>query len=186
MPIYSINPKYNVNSNNIMNIMTQLIYEISKSINTLYNIVNYKEYVLMINNINDILNNYLKIYDFLKFNIKNIYVQIYNQNINLVSEIYINIIPYKYININSIWERFIDGTYYNSNKIIYSQLDVNQKNNLRYSIISGDLYFIDNIHFIYNDLNTSGMIIKPMTNNDCNCTIQTNSNYCYITTLYWN
>jgi len=194
MPIYSINPKFNVGSENIINIMTQLIYDISKSINSIYNIVIYEQYILMINNINDILNNYLKIYYFLKYNIKNIYVQIYNQNINLVSEIYINIIPYKYININSNWESFIKGTYYNSNKIVYSQLDMLQKNNLRYSIISGDLYFIDNIVFTYNNLNTIGMLIKPVSNNDCACNtntnthsnIQTNNNYCYITTLYWN
>lgn len=192
MPIYSINPKLNINSENIMNIMSQLIYDISKSINSIYNIVIYEQYILMINNINDILNNYLKIYYFLKYNIKNIYVQIYNQNINLVSEIHINIIPYKYININSNWESFVKGIYYNSNKIVYSQLDVLQKNNLRYSIISGDLYFIDNIVFTYNNLNTIGMLIKPVMNNDCSCNTntysnnQTNNNYCYITTLYWN
>lgn len=143
----------------------------------------------MINNINEILNNYLKIYNFLNFNIKNIYVQIYNQNINLVSEVKINIIPYKYININSVWETFVNGLYYDSNKIVYMELNDIQKNNLRYSIISGDLFFISNIDFLYNDLNTIGMIIKQGSNNivNCNCNnSHTNNDYCYITTLYWN
>jgi len=186
MPINKINPKYNVNSLNILNIMSQLLNDISKSINSIYNIVNYKDYMLMINNINEILNNYLKVYNFFANNIKNIYVQIYNQNINLVSEVTINIIPYKYINFNTDWETFVNGKYYGSNKIVYSELDEIQKNNLRYSIISGDLFFISNIDFIYNDINTIGMIIKPVYNGDCNCNIYTNNNYCYITTLYWN
>lgn len=188
MPVYTINPKLNVDSENIINIMSQLINDISKSINSIYNIVIYEKYILMMNNINEILNNYLKIYKFLQYNIQYIYIQIYNQNINLVSQILINIIPYKYIVTNSNWESFIAGKYYNSNKIVYSELDLIQKNNLRYSIISGDLYFVDNVVFTYNDLNTFGMLIKPVSNNncDCNCNIQTNKNYCYVTTLYWN
>lgn len=186
MPIYNINPQYNIDSTNIINIMVMLINDISKSINSIYNIVINHEYKLMINNINEILNNYLKIYNFLKYNIKNIYVQIYNQNINLVSKVSINIIPYKYININSNWNDFINGTYYNSTKIVYSQLDTIQQQNLRYSIISGDLYFIDNIIFTYNNLNTTGLILKPKSNYDCTCNTNTNNNYCYITTLYWN
>lgn len=186
MPIYTINPKYNVNYMNIMNIMSQLLNEISKSINSIFNIVIYNKYMLMINNINEILNNYLKVYNFLAHNIKNIYVQIYNQNVNLVCEVSINIIPYKYLNENSDWETFVNGKYYDSNKIVYSELDETQKNNLRYSIISGDLFFISNIDFTYNNLDTMGMIIKPESNNNCNCNIQTNNDYCYITTLYWN
>ena len=186
MPIYRINPKYDVNTINILNIMSQLLNDISKSINSIYNIVIYDEYILMINNINEILNNYLKVYNFLKHNIKNIYVQIYNQNINLVAQVSINIIPYKYININSDWKTFVNGKYYDSNKIVYSELDQVQKNNLRYSIISGDLFFISNIDFTYNNLDTIGMIIKPVSNNDCNCNTHTNNYYSYISTLYWN
>lgn len=186
MPIYKINPQYNVNSTNILNIMTQLTNDISKSINSIYNIVIYDKYILMINNINQILNNYLKIYDFLKSGIKNIYVQIYNQNINLVSQVVINIIQFKYININSDWNNFVNGAYYNSDKVIYSQLNTQQQNNLNYSIISGDLYFINNIVFTYNNLNTTGIILKQTTNLNLDYNILTNNKYCYITTLYWN
>ena len=151
--------------------------DISKSINSIYNIVIETKYTMMITNINQILNNYLKIYDFLKYNITNIYVQIYNQNIDLVSWVNIQIIPFKYINIDSKWYKFITGIYFNSDKIIYSQLNTQQQNDLRYSIISTDLYFIDDLNFIYNDLNTFGIILKPKYNNN---------DYSYVTTLYWN
>ena len=198
MTIYTINPKYKINYMNIMNVMNQLLNDISKSINSIYNIVIYREYMLMINNINETLNNYLKIYNFLAHGVKNIYVQIYNQNINLVCEVSINIIPFKYININSDWETFVNGKYYDSNKIVYSELDDTQKNNLRYSIISGDLFFISDIFFKYNNLDTLGIIIKPESNinlncncncsssSSYNCNTYNNKDYCYITTLYWN
>ena len=47
----------------------------------------------------------------------------------------------------------------------------------------------------YNDLNTTGIILKPKYYNYCNCDCNcdyncngsnSNNNYCYITTLYWN
>ena len=60
-----------------------------------------------------------------------------------------------------------------------------QKNDLRYSIISGELYFIDNISFMYNNLNTKGILLKPKLY-DCECNKLTNGIYCYVTTVYWN
>ena len=189
MTIYQINPQSNVNSNNIINIMSQLILDIANSIKPIYNIVIESQYNLMINNISQILNNYLKIYYFYGFGIKNIYVQIYNQNINLVLFINIVIVPYKYNNITSNWIRFYNGGL-SGEKYVYEQLTIEQKNELLYCIISNKLYFISNITFLLDNLTTHGIILKPIYNITCNCdnTISSYSSgtYCYITTLYWN
>lgn len=186
MTVYLIDPKSNIDSNNILNIMTQLIYDISNSISNLYSIVNQSIYIKALANINQILNNYLKIYNFFYMGITNIYIQIYNQNINLVIEVRIKIIPYKYTNTNSQWSKFITNQYYEEEKIIYSQLNNMEKNDLRYSIISRKLYFLDNINFIYLNKNTTGIIFKPIyTHCDCEYNEQ-NNQYCYISTLYWN
>lgn len=173
--------------------MDQLTLNISNSIMPIYNIVILKYYNLMISNTNETINNYMKIYNYLNFGITNIYVQIYNQNIELVS--FTNIIinnKYKYYNLNSTYDDFYNGNYNMIQKIIYNQLSDEQKNLLRYSIISGDLFFIDNINFLLNGANMTGTILKPKinTNYECdnynnnNCDI--NGNYAYITTLYWN
>lgn len=183
MGIYSINPKTTIDTNNILNIMSQLLIDISNSIKSIYNIINETQYVLMINNINSILNNYLKIYNYFDYGINNIYIQIYNQNIELVAFITIKLDKYKYLNLNSYWNIFIIGLYNNQIKIIYQELTTQEKNDLRYSIISGDLYFINDINFIYNGINTTGMLIKPKTNT-CEC--NTNNEYTYINTIYWN
>ena len=187
MTIYSINPQSNVDLNNIYNIMTQLTNDISESIKSQYNIIIETQYILMIQNINQILSNYLKIYYFYGFNIRNIYVQIYNQNINLVSYVNIKIFPFKYNNITSSWNNFYNNIYYMMSKYVYNELDTIQKNDLRYAIISNKLYFIDNIIFTYNNLFTKGVILKPIYDK-CHCeyTIQSNCHNCYITTVYWN
>lgn len=194
MTVYSINPKSIVNSDNIINIMGQLILNVSNSIMSIYNIIIFKYYNLMITNINNVINEYMKIYNFLNYGITNIYIQIYNQNIELIS--FTNIVinnKYKYNNFNSIYNNFYYGNYNLTPKIIYNQLSIEQKNQLRYSIISGDLFFIDDIHFLLNGTDMTGIILKPKTkiyvncecnnydNNNCN-----NNNYVYITTLYWN
>ena len=186
MTFYFINPLFDVNANNIINIMTQLINDISTSITPIYNIVLEEQYVLMISDINQVLNNYLKIYNFNSFGIKNIYVQIYNQIINLVAFVNINIYPFKYKNDISNWDKFFFGKYDVITKVVYNELTSLQKNDLRYSIISDKLYFIDDILFTYNNLLTRGILIKPRTNcsDDCECIAQ--NNYCYVTTLYWN
>lgn len=190
MAIFTINPKTKIDNNNILNIMSQLVLEISNSIQSIYNIINDNDYTLMINNINSILNNYFKIYNYYGHGITNVYVQIYNQNIELVSFVNIKLTKYNYTNLNSNYSYFISGLYNNQPKIIYQELTQEQKNNLRYSIVSGDLYFIDEIQFIYNSLNTSGNLIKPKTKtNSCECTNINNNNnieYTYISTIYWN
>lgn len=191
MAIFSINPKIKIDNNNILNIMSQLVLEISNSIQSIYNIINDNNYTLMINNINNILNNYFKIYNYYGHGITNVYVQIYNQNIELVAFVNIKLTKYNYTNLNSNYSYFITGLYNNQPKIIYQELTQAQKNNLRYSIVSGDLYFIDEIQFIYNSLNTSGNLIKPKTKtNSCECTNINNNNnnieYTYISTIYWN
>jgi hypothetical protein len=202
MTVYSINPQSKINPNNIINIMMQLTNNISNSIKSIKNIILESKYNLIIDEINQILNDYLKIYYFYDFGIKNIYVQIYNQNINLV--IFVNIIieQFKYTNNTSIWEHFFKNKYYNNPKIVYEQLDNQQKNDLRYSIISNKLYLVDNILFTYDNLITNSIILKPKYNysndcnncnncNDCNCqytygTNIQNNNYSYVTTVFWN
>ena len=190
MAIFSINPKTKIDDNNILNIMSQLVLEISNSIQSIYNIINDNDYSLMINSINSILNNYFKVYNYYGHGITNVYVQIYNQNIELVAFVNIKLTKYNYTNLNSNYSYFITGLYNNQPKIIYQELTQEQKNNLRYSIVSDDLYFIDEIQFIYNSLNTSGNLIKPKTKtNSCECTNINNNNnieYTYISTIYWN
>lgn len=186
MTLYFINPLFDVNINNIANIMTQLINDISTSITPIYNIVLEEQYILMINDINRVLNDYLKIYNFNGFGIKNIQVQIFNQIINLVAFVNINIYPFKYKNDISSWDKFFLGKYDVSTKVVYNELTSQQKNDLIYSIISGKLYFIDNILFTYNNLLTQGILIKPRTNCSDDCECNEKNNYCYVTTLYWN
>lgn len=198
MTIYYINPKSTIDSENIVNIMSNLIYNISYSIYKIYNIVVKEQYDLMIKNISNVINNFLKIYNFQNYGITNIYVQIYNQNIVLVFQANVQISKYNYISINSNWSDFYFGTKNNFSTVIYNELSLEQKNNLRYSIISNKLYYLDNIEFIYNNLNTRGLLLKPkfFNESDCNCEYTTNSNnvlktsknsnYTYVTTLYWN
>lgn len=188
MAIYSINPKTKIDNDNILNIMSQLILEISNSIQSIYNIIDDIMYVKMINNINDILNNYLKIYDYYGYGITNIFLQIYNQNIELVVFVNIKLNKYKYVNLNSIWNDFAVGIYNSRAKIIYQELTQEEKGNLRYSIISGNLYFIDKIQFIYDDVNMTGILIKPKINSCANSCANSNNNsigYAYISTIYW-
>lgn len=184
MGIYSINPQITINSQNILNIMTQLINDISNSIQSIYNIIIESQYILMINHINSILNNYLKIYNFFNYGINYIYVQIYNQNIDLVVYVIIQLTKPKYINIYSNWSDFSNGKYNNQIKIIYQILTQQQKNELNNSLISGDLYFITDLSFVYNGITTMGILFKPK-NINCDCDKQTN-NYAYVNTIYWN
>lgn len=185
MGIYSINPKTKIDANNILNIMTQLVLEISNSIQSIYNIIDETTYVVMTNNINDVLNNYFKIYNYYEYGITNIFVQIYNQNVELVAFVDIKLNKYKYVNLNSYWNDFAVGIYNDETKIIYQELTQDEKDNLRYSIVSGNLYFIDNIQFIYNRENMTGILIKPKINN-CECGGNNILGYSYISTIYWN
>lgn len=179
MGIYSINPKIAINSSNITNIMRQLISDISNSIKLLIDIINMTIYNQMISIINEILNNYLKIYNFNEYGINNLYIQIYNQNIVLISFITIRLDKTKYTCEFSNWNDFIDGLYTGSPTIIYQELTQEQKNDLNLSILTGKLYFINNVNFIFNDLDTQGIILK--INN-----FQPNSQYTNISTMYWN
>lgn len=189
MSRYLINPQIDIDSENILNIMSQILLNISNSIQSINNIVINENYILMINKINQILNNYLKIYNFFNYGITTIGIQIYNQNVEIVSFIIIQLNINRYINIFSNWDDFIVGNYNQQNKIIYNLLTQQQKNDLNYSIVSGDLYFLNDI----NENNISGMLLKPK-NNNCKCINQSNniyntknkSNYVYISTIYWN
>jgi len=185
MGIYSIDPKTKIDANNTLNIMTQLLLEISNSIQSIYNIIDETSYVAMINNLNDVLNNYLKIYNYYGYGITNMYVQIYNQNVELVAFVNIKLNKHKYVNLNSYWNDFVVGIYNNETKIIYQELTQDEKDNLRCSIVSGNLYFIDNVQFVYNGENMTGILIKPKINN-CDCGGNNTLGYSYISTIYWN
>ena len=78
MGIYFINPQYKVDSLNILNIMTLLINDISNYIKSIYNIVIQSKYNLIIDIINDVLGNYLKIYNFFNYGLKSIYIESYS------------------------------------------------------------------------------------------------------------
>jgi hypothetical protein len=178
MTIYSINPKIEITANNIKNIMINLINEISKSIINIYNIVIPSEYNLLIKNITDITNNYLKIYNFKDSGIQFINIQIYNQNINIIAWVTINLISkYNYIQLNSSPINFLNNSITVNFTNIYNKLSLDQQNNLRKSIISGDLYFLDDINLMEN------AILLKLNNNNCLC--DTPYNYTYITGLYW-
>lgn len=179
MGVYSINPKTKIGVNNILNIMIQLLMDINDSMQ--YNIIDENKYLIVINNVNTILNNYLKIYNYYNYGIKNMFIQIYNQSIELVLYVNITLDKYKYYNFNSTWNNFITGLYNNQIKIIYQELTLQEKNDLRYAIISGDIYYISKIDFIYNGTNTSGIIIKPKMNYNVSY-----NNMIYIYTVYWN
>ena len=78
----------------------------------------------------------------------------------------------------------MNGVYYNQTKYIYNELTPQQKNDLTYSIISGHLYFINDINFVYNNENTYGMLLKPK-NINCECDNKTTNQYTYISTIYY-
>lgn len=184
MTLYHINPQYVINIDNILNIMLQLTNNISSHISSIYNIVLENQYILIVDIINQILNDYLKMYNFYSFGIRYLRVQIYNQNISLVAYINITIYPFKYCDDISIWTHFITGKYFNNPKVVYKHLDTQQKNDLRYSIISNKLYLVYDISFTHDNLLTNGILIKSKCENNCTCNTQ-NNNYSYITTIYW-
>ena len=178
---FSINPKTKVDISNIKNIMINLANDISSCVNEFINIIYDTEYLIMINKIFYIVNNYLKINNFFANGINEINIEIYNQNIDIVVYMYFNITLYHFIYNSSDWMHF----YYNliSNpKIVYNQLSIDEKKNLRYDIVSGKFYMIDGINFNYNNKYYEGLILKPY-NNICLCK---STKYVYITTLYWN
>lgn len=190
MTIYSINPKSKINSNNIINIMSQLVENISYSINSINNIINFENYSLILNTINNVLNNYLKNYNFFNYGIKNIIVQIYNQNIEIVVQTRIDISNFNYLNFNSKWNDFYKGNYNELPKIVYNQLSSQQKYDLRLAIISGDLFYLDDIIINFDSINPIGIILKPKLKscNECMNNYNNdvvNENNIYITTIYW-
>ena len=200
MTIYTISPQTTVNSDNILIIMTQLIKNISNSIQKIFNINLKKEYEKMINIINDILNDYLKVYKFYDYGITNINVQIYNQNINTVLYATIKLNDFRYVNIYSNYNDFTTGVYNSQPKIIYQALTQQQKNELTHSIISGNFYFIEEINFVLEGINSTGILLKPKivncecNNNQSNSTQYNNqfnlnkyvsNNYVYVNTIYW-
>ena len=190
MTVYSINPKSKVDSNNILNVMSQLVLHISTSISSIYNLSIPNNYNFVLNIINNVLNEYLKNYNFFKYGIKNIVVQIYNQNIELVIQTGITIAEYNYVNYNSRWNDFYKGNYNQKPKVVYNELTPQQQNDLRISIISGNLFYLDNIVITTSNYNSIGIILKPKLttsittySNKCMCVNE--SNNIYITTIYW-
>ena len=76
----------------------------------------------------------------------------------------------------SLWVNFINGKYFNNPKVVYEHLDTQQKNDLRYSIISNKLYLVYDLLFTHDSLVTNGILIKSKYENNCTCNIQ-NNNY---------
>lgn len=192
MSYYSINPQININQENIKIIMSELIKNISESIKTIFNIIIKLEYIKMLDIINNILNNYLKIYKFYDYGITNIDIQIYNQNINSVMFIYVKLGDLNYYSIYSDWYNFYNGIYNEQPKIVYQALTQQQKNELINSIVSDKLYFIDEIIFSYKNVPAIGILLK-LQDMMCDCITKTNNalnnkninKYVYINTIYW-
>lgn len=181
MSIYTINPSIDINDDNDLKIiMDNLTNDISNLFITNKNLIIVENYKLVIFSMLKVLSNYLKLYKFYKFDVKNIYIQIYNRNIDVVLYIYTNISNTFYRFITSTWEELYFKTKENT-PIVYDKLSQLQKDELRTSSIAGTLYFYDNI--ILDNQYNNGIILKKQncycTNTNCNI----NSNY--IITVYW-
>ena len=183
MTIYYINPQTPISSSNIFIIMSQLILTISNNIANITNPVILSQYINLTNTIINILGNYLKIYKFYSYSITNIYLEIYNQNINTVVYIQITLGQNYWKYKCSYWNIFNKGDLSTQNVII-SQLNTLQYNELINSIIKNELYFVNSLNFIYNTLQTFGILYKSKIN-ICNCN-NSNTQLLYIIGIYWN
>lgn len=181
MSIYNINPTIDIIDNKFKNIMDNLIDDISNIFITNLNLVNKSNYNLAIISILKVLRKYLKLYKFYSYNIKNIYIEIYNKDIDVV--IYVNTLISKasYLVGSSYWEEF----YFGLNKktpIVYDNLSLTQRDELRRSILDGNFYFYDDI-IIADPKYETGIILKKKY---CSCEISNcNINSNYIITIYW-
>ena len=184
MTIYYINPKTDINDE-LINIMDNLTNELAIEISLNINIIEENNYINLINTIFNIVHRYIKIYKFYS-NITTIYVEIYNINISCVAYVYFYLKKTKFSLISSNWVNFYYGLM-NIKPIIFDNLSINQKKDLRYAIVSGSFYMEDNIIFTYNSITTTGIILKRSSRScSCSCDINTCLSSDYIVTIFWN
>ena len=168
MNVYNINPNIIITNDSISNIMLNLTNDISNNISVNTNIIIENQYLKVVNIIFNTIIKYLKIYKFSVFNIHNICVEIYNKNINTVIYEYFTITNYYYFFTNSKWINFFKGLIYNPS-IVYDNLNIEEKKKLNYSIVNGELYFLDNITFNYNLNQATGILLKKLCSCNCPC-----------------
>jgi len=192
MTVYYIDPNTNIQTNKLINIMVNITNKIAIGISSNSNIIGEKNYNIIIEEIIQIVQKYLKIYKFFSFGIKNIYVQIYNANIDVVVYVYFSIRKTNFSMTTSNWNDFYFGLL-NVDPIVYNNISNNQQASLINSIVSGNFFMIDDLDFIYNTELTKGVILKlklyqfayqfayQLTN-----TYKTCSPSNYIVTMYWN
>ena len=183
MSVYYINPIINIIPNKFENIMENLINEISNLFMDNKNLIINNNYQNSTSSIMKVLINYLKIYKFYNYNIKNINVQIYNKSIDVIINIIINISKTYFSYTISSWINFYFGIRtLNNIPIVYNGMSSDQQKELNTSIINGKLYFNNNIELIEFNYK-KGMILKKEL---CSCVINNcNSSFNYIITIFW-
>ena len=143
------------------------------------NIIIEKNYNKLKLQILTVVSNYLKIYKFAKANIFNINVEIYNSFFDVVLYIYFNIYESYFTIETSFWKNFYNNSLVKQT-VVYDNLSLIEKNDLRFSIVNNSIYLSDNIVFTYNTKNAEGILIKIKQDYDC-----INNNMIYINTIYW-
>lgn len=169
---YLIEPNTNVNFNNIINIIINLINEINLELSLNKNIILENIYLINVNIVISITSKYLKKYIFFP-NIKLLNIQILNKYLDVVMYCNFNIQKTEFTVNFSKWINFFLGTL-KIESIIFNELSLQQKENLRQSIVNGDFYMIDNLIFSYNNIQTYGAILKQKY-----LEFKSNSNYKY-------
>ena len=183
MTSYIIKPITQIN--NIINLMVNMTNDIDNALGCSNNIIQEKIYEKTLSDIFDVVSEYLKYYKFYP-NISNICVQIYNQEMNVVIYMKFIISHSSFKIISSNWINFYKNDI-NADSVVYNNMTMIQQNNLRYSLISGDFFMLDNLNFIYNSVATSGIILKKKNlHYCCNNDPCKKNNIQHITTIYWN
>jgi hypothetical protein len=181
MSIYYIYPNITVNDLNFKEIMDNMTNNISNLFVYNKNLIEPNNYNYLIDQIIYVVSKFLKIYNFFDYDKKNIYIDICNSNINVIMNIHIKIYKSFYTYQKTMWEQFYNGII-NKSSVVYNNLDLNQKQELRISLINGNFYMYDNIklELPYDE----GIILKKKSctcENINNC----NFNYNYIIIIYW-
>jgi hypothetical protein len=134
---------------------------------------------------------YLKIYKFAQTGINNINIEIYNNDLDMVIYIYFKITQYYFTIDVSSWINFYNNLIIYP-IIVYNNMNLIEKNELRQSIANGEFYLNDNISFTVDTQLSHGILLKnkyDLKNNNCSCQSSNGNLYnlptIYITTVYW-
>lgn len=181
MSLYYIAPSRTISDINFKNIMFNLTNDISKIFVNNKQIIVENNYDLCLNSIVEIINNYLKLYEFYNYGIENINVEIYNNKINVIMYVYVIIYKYYFQLQKSSWTTFYNGNI-DKQPLVYYNLNDNQRQELNISIVNGDFFMYGNIQIV--DDFDEGIILKKKkcVCDSNNCTINSD----YIITIYWN